>query len=139
MALIRLIHRDHYNAKKGRFQDLAFKNSRDGSGISVVDCDCADGVSVNICSHVERYYPAYRTPTIFWTIREARLPDEFEAAEEPSNTGDACHRNLKGISANEADKIRKAITVDECSICDDGAVRDLNEDDLPPNPYPPSP
>jgi hypothetical protein len=137
MALIRLIHRDHYNAKKGRFQDLAFKNSRDGSGISVVDCDCVDAADANSCSHVDRYYPAYRTPTIFWTIPRERLPEECDIAEEISNTGDECHRNLKGISANDADRIRKTIAVEQCSICDDGKVRELTLDDLPPNPFPP--
>ena len=134
MAFIRLIHRSDYNWRTGRFQDIAFKRPRGSTGISVIEHDCAIDASGSVCRHVEIFYPKHGSPTIFWPIPEDVLPQESRFEAELSDTGDNCHYNLVDISLGQADKVRKGIKVEECSICnDDGTIRQLTLDDLPPN------
>ena len=131
MPFVRLIHREHYNARKRRFLDLAFKNSKDGTGISTVEYDCAVRASVTFCQHAPTYYPSYASPTIFWPIPEGIFPNE-SYVQETSTTGDDCHHNIKHISPGDADRIRKTIRVGDCRICDGtGAERQLTLADLP--------
>jgi hypothetical protein len=80
MEFIRIIHRDHYDPDRGRFQSLAFKPSRDGSGISVIDVNCILQIGLSICEHIGKYYQsvAGSTPHIFWNINSKMLPEKCE-------------------------------------------------------------
>src|ERR1051326_2210471 len=136
MAFIRLIHRDHYDATRGCFQDFAFKAPRRGTGISIIDYDCAIRVSGSICRHVDTFYPKFGSPTIFWPIPLDAFP-AANAIAELSDTGDGCHHNITNMTDGEARRIRKGIKVEDCFICNaDGTTRQLTPADLPPNPYP---
>ena len=134
MPFVRLIHRDHYDPNKGYFQDFAFKAPRRGLGISVVERDCANGLSTSICEHITTRYPPFASPPIFWQLPDGLYPIDRFAPD--ASEGDPCHYNIEPISAGHTERIRKAIRVDDCETCEGERVRPLTLADLPPNPYP---
>ena len=133
MPFVRLIHRDFYDENRGYFQDFAFKAPRGGLGISVVERDCATRLSTSICQHIITHYPRFASPPIFW-----QLPDGLYASDRitpDASGGDPCHHNINPESAGHTDRIRKSIRVDDCEMCENGTIRPLTLNDLPPNPY----
>src|SRR4051812_40177815 len=105
MELVLLIHIRHWDSEKKRFRSEAFEPSSDGSGISVVDATCARESSGSICDHARKYYPSVSSePPIFWQFHFPGDPWPTSVAldESPSDSGDHCHRNLRGIAKKPA-------------------------------------
>src|SRR3989344_1738514 len=102
MDLLRLIPRNWYDQTKKRFQDWAFKNSTDGSGISVIDPSCIEDKGRPVCEHIRAFYPTFGNPPIFWEFSTGILPGGFTLSNDPSPSGDDCHRNIRDVSSNKA-------------------------------------
>lgn len=111
MEVIRLIHHKHYDPDSKRFRSLAFRNSSNDGGISVVDIECIVRQIQNeetVCDHVLKFYPNIAgQPIIYWIIRTRNIEKEnpdinLKLEEKESHTGDICHINIKGLSNNKA-------------------------------------
>ena len=117
MEVIRLLHIRDYDPQFGRFRSEVFRNSSDGSGISVFTLVCAIGASGSGCEHARRFYPTrYVEPPIFWLINMTELPN-CDLIQKTSSSGDACHHNLVGLSDNAARRFFKAHDVGSYFIC----------------------
>src|SRR5947209_6596898 len=117
MGFIRLIHQQHYDPEQKRFKSLAFKPSSDGSGISVINTDCALQNSPTICAHIHRYYrETAGTPPIFWDI-PTEILELCQFVQQIGSTGDECHYNLTGLTEREARTIFKSIRLLDFHIC----------------------
>src|SRR5258708_24572713 len=117
------IHPRDFSVPKGRFTSVAFQPSDDGSGISVIHCECAIQTSGSICEHLERFYANQtKTPGIYWPI-PGSLPDGCLACPEVSTTGDECHHNIINLDRKEARAFFNTNALDTFRICgDDGPV-----------------
>src|SRR5258708_6328817 len=108
MGYIRFVNLRYYDAKLGRFQSLAFRNSNNDGGISVVDRECSQRASPGICEHIEKFYKKVAgSPAAFWEIPPELLHEGCSFDPEPSDTGDNCHYNLMGMTDNQAKAILK--------------------------------
>ena len=105
MDAIRLLHPRHYSSQLGRFKSLAFKPSSDGSGISIIDCECILNTDLSICGHIRKYHKnTAGEPPIYWRFNIDILPDSHELEQKDSPSGDKCHYNIKGINRKSARK-----------------------------------
>jgi hypothetical protein len=143
MEVTRILDLFHFSGVRGRFIDLAFKNSSrldtdpptpDGlGGISVVEtpCACPNRECQCVCRHIAQFYGnLVDDPYGFWWFDTAILnppepnPNGWRAPEivnKASDSGDECHRNIHHIDPKRADKIRKAIPLDDVRLCINGA------------------
>jgi hypothetical protein len=97
----------------------------------VVEHECALRVSGSVCRHVEAFYPKHKSPTIFWELPDEVIPNQCECIQVPSDSGDDCHYDIKGLTDPQTRQISKAISIEQCSICDEaGNPRPLTLDDL---------
>lgn len=133
MPFIRLLNvSHHYDARRRRFASLAFRPSSDGSGISVVERDCAEEHSGTICSHIRTHYASTAgTPVVFWAIPQEQIPDECNFVHSVSGTDLWCHYDLTGWKKSHAEKTIKRVPIEDAQICTDDGVRALSFDDLP--------
>jgi hypothetical protein len=132
MELILLLHISQYDANCGRFTSDSFKeSSREyGGGISVVDRDCAVAKSDSICAHIRRFYSGItQEPPIFWFFDSSILRGS-ELENEPSTTGDLCHRNIRNFPRKEARRIFRAQDMFTFKICAPEGIRNLTSEDL---------
>ena len=109
---------------------MAFKSKSDG--ISIFDAECGVRASGSICAHIARYYPqGFEEPIIFWQFSsgEILLPDAT-IEQKTSESGDACHHNITGLSRPASKKIIYGVSINYCSICEDGNIRSLTPEDL---------
>jgi hypothetical protein len=142
MEVTRILDLTHFSGIRGRFIDLAFKNSSrldtdsptpDGlGGISVFEtlCACPDGACACICKHIATYYGTLvDDPCAFWTFDLSLLdppnpnPKGFKAPDvisTQSPTGDDCHRNIHNVEPKRADGIRKNIPLGNVTLCING-------------------
>lgn len=133
MEAIRLLHRRHYDYRRRRFTSVAFKNTGEDPGISIIDYECILNTSNSICSHIREYYQ--RTagePPIYWRFNTEILPAEIELEQEDSLSGDKCHYNIKGLHDKEARKFFKKYN-DKLHLfktCQDDSSVELKEEDL---------
>lgn len=126
MEYIRVIHRRHYDRRRKKFQSLAFKNSSNGGGISVIGKECILQRSSTICGHISEYYARIASePPIFWEVDEQILPSTCNIVQQESNTGDLCHHNIYGVSDKEARNIIKNVPVQDFKICKGLRYRNL--------------
>src|SRR5271157_6284194 len=103
MQYIRFISRKHWDRNRRRFTSLAFKPSTTNRGISVVEHECLSALSYSVCAHIRRFYAAVAgEPPIFWQFSFEILPETVHIEITPSNTGDGCHRDLMGLSDDQA-------------------------------------
>jgi hypothetical protein len=133
MDAIRLLHRRHYDYRRRRFTSVAFKNSGENPGISIIDCDCILNNSNSICSHIRKFYQ--RTagePPIYWRFNTELLPNKIELEQENSASGDECHYNIRGLSDREARKFFKSYNqkLNLFKTCKNGNSVELEEEDL---------
>ena len=136
MDYIRLLPRQHWDARKGRFISLAFKPSSIGGGISVIAVDCAEERSGSICRHIKHYHPSQPSESvIFWRISTELWKHQglrFERTPVPD--GDPCHADITGIDVGTARDLFKEIARDngisKFEICSDGVPRQLERKDL---------
>jgi len=131
MGFLRLIHHIHFDHDTGKFKSLAFKNSGDGSGISLVEKECAINASPTICGHIHRYYPnVVGEPAIFWHVPEG-ITSTCKLEQKTSSTGDICHHNMKGLSDPDARRAIKDVPLNEMMVCENGTYRPLTLSDIP--------
>ena len=134
MELIRLVPKQHFDRTKRRFNRLAFRNSSDGSGISVIASECIERLSPSICWHIRYFYSEVsRGPAIFWRFAAEILPTGCRLEQQDSATGDVCHYNIVNLSDGEARQLfqRYASDLAAFQLCEaDGAARPVAEDDL---------
>jgi len=132
MGFLRLIHAKHYARHKGRFSSLALKNSSDGSGISVIEGECAEQSSGTICAHIaERYPTVVGDPIIYWPIPNDLIPDGC-VIERAAGDGDDCHYNVRGWEDHAAGNQVKALRIEnnDFMVCAEDGPRHLSFDDL---------
>jgi hypothetical protein len=89
--------------------------------------------SGTICDHIRAFYPQrFPEPIVFWEFdSEQSLPSHATLVQKDSESGDSCHYNIQGISINESKRIIYAVPVNNCSVCDNGIIRQLTLEDLP--------
>ena len=70
------VHPGDYDFDRGKFNDLAFKNSTAGGGLSIFDTECAKRTSVTICAHIRIFYPLLtgEPPVSLVSCRKLRSP-----------------------------------------------------------------
>lgn len=118
MEYVRLLSNLHWDPKLNEFSSLAFKNSSDGSGISVINSQCAVQESKDFCSHVVKYYPVLSDAWLFKFEDEFIIGIESNAKFIPDDSeGDKCHYNLKGIKDKAARSIVKKLKIDDLPKC----------------------
>jgi hypothetical protein len=66
------------------------------------------------CTHIITYYPSTvkRTPFVYWIFNTTLLEKDFEKDDvylvnTPSESGDDCHMDIKGISKKRARRFAK--------------------------------
>ena len=130
---ISLLPPEHYDAKKGRYTRLAFKNSA-GGGVSVIAVDCALATSGSLCAHIARFYPRRLKgdPPAFWRFRAPELASGSVLAQSPSASGDMCHHDIIGMSDNDCSRLLKTRSTKHLEICDANGLRAMAASDLPP-------
>ena len=133
MEFIRPVHPKHYSRNRKRFESVAFQNSSDGSGISVISSSCIKRKNKNICGHIEKYYssPLTGDPIIFWKINSDTLPTSCRFVQSPSTTGDECHHNIENLSDNEARRMIIRQFPSNFRLCHGHRVTRFNERSLP--------
>jgi hypothetical protein len=110
---------------------MAFRNSSNDGGISVISSPCVIELTGNVCDHIRRYYPTVGGhPIIFWEFEENILPEGYSLEKETSDSGDVCHHNIKGVSDSQAGKIIKGLSVEEFSHCNNSHVIQFNPEIL---------
>jgi hypothetical protein len=132
MEFIRLVHPTNYDPNTGRFSDLEFKGkSSDGSGMSLVQWDCANEKSGVICQHVaDHYSDVAGTPVVFLKIREEDFPANVTLHPSPEfhPTNDECHWDARTQNDRKLKDLRKR-PVTDYFICENGIVRPVTTDD----------
>ena len=112
MEFIRALHWRKYKTKVKRFQSDIFKNLN--GAISIIDKECIDATGEEVCRHLELHYQTVvkGIPFAFWVIRSQDLETHFAAGNfsitrEVSESGDECHRNLRGVQDKDSRKFQK--------------------------------
>ena len=136
MRYIRVIHPKHFDAEGGRINELAFKNSKDGSGISCFELGCAIAISGSACRHIETFYPApiSGNPIVYWVIPDDAVFANCQWDPETSLSGDKCHRNLKGIGSSASQRFFRKQPLSAFTVCDGQIPRQLQASDLAARP-----
>ena len=71
-------------------------------------CCVECGEQPSLCIHVEQFYSKITgTPIVVWYLDKSIIDEEITLEEEPSDTGDICHRNIKGLSKGAARRFAK--------------------------------
>ena len=95
MAFFRLLHLRDWDEDMGRFSDVGFIHSGDGTGVSVVLKQCTEAAALEtgdgVATRLAAYYPTF-VPIVVWIIHET--PDGVNIVDVPSDTGDECHKGL---------------------------------------------
>lgn len=132
MALLKILHPKEFDSELSRFRSSCFHNSSDGTGISLVDCDCIQqqpGRS-GACSHIGHFYPHITgEPIAFWRIDPVKFPLGTDIKHTLSDTGDICHRELMGLSDNQSSKFfKRNCKPEDIYICENGQPRACTSD-----------
>ena len=126
-----------YEPGKGRFRSECMENSSDDSGLSVVSLPCVSNKASNPCDHGRAYYPniAGDAP-IFFVFVPSEIFGECSLEEVPSDSGDDCHRNLKGVSDKQAKKLMQNklpvgnVNFSQFKICAQDGIRAITQADI---------
>lgn len=134
MELVRLLSHRHFDPRKARFNSLAFKNTGQEPGISVINSDCIRATGASICEHIKTYYSGLAgEPAIYWVFSSETLPDGHTLEQETSSTGDICHYNIRGVPDAVARQWFKGYSSDlsNFQVCTpNGSSRILQRDDI---------
>jgi hypothetical protein len=141
MDYIRWLHQDEFLHNHGRFPSTVFRNL--GGSLSLVDSECVAANGISICDHARKYYRDTNTvgePPIFWRFDGEILPNPRCVEEQPTKSGDKCHRNIYGITDKVLQKLfkwsdqsrTKLRELSEFTICAESGARPLTLDDLTP-------
>src|SRR5215210_256921 len=125
MGFVRVLHHHHFDLRHGRIVSYAFKNSSDGSGISVIDAECADLESGSVCQHIARYYPGQTdVPAFFWRIPDGTLPapPACRAVQRDSASGDRCHFDLQGLTDRQSGRLIKNAGRGDLRLCTESGI-----------------
>src|SRR5438552_10216559 len=110
MEYIRLIHWRYWDRRKKNFQSLAFQNSSESKAVSVVDRECTERHEREICTRLNGFYAKYSPCFAIWIFDAELLPEGAKFTSEPSDSGDECHRNLRGLTNSQAQNFFKRHT-----------------------------
>src|SRR6266496_5008346 len=110
MEYIRLVHWRYWDKRRKNFQTLAFQNSSESKAVSVVDKECTERDGRDICTRLNRFYAKYSPCFAVWIFDARLLPEGAEFTDERSDSGDECHRNLRGLSDSQAKSFFKRHT-----------------------------
>lgn len=134
MEGIRILNKRHYDRRLQRFTSLAFNNTGDNPGISIISRECILLAGRTICEHIRKYYGGTASePPIFWCFTTEILPTGYRLEQEDSLSGDTCHYNIKGLSDKQAKKLfmKFAEKLEAFRIChNDGSHRTLARKDV---------
>ena len=134
MAYIRVIHKNHYDARKGRFTSVAFSPSSSNGGVSVIGANCVHESGRTYCAHVHEFYSIVAgTPAIFIKLNQNDIPDGCQFVSTP--TDDPCHFDIMGFEKNQAKRFARALfkntPLNMFRICsDEDGERELRIEDL---------
>src|SRR6266568_8714955 len=118
MEAIRLVHLRHFDPKRRRFTSVAFKNSSKGGGVSIIERECALRTSASVCHHIATFYREIAGyPAIFWLFDTEILPSSTQLDNVPSDSGDDCHYNIRGVSDDTLRDIFVAVPISAFSVC----------------------
>ena len=133
MEYVRFLHPKHFDPQQSRFKSLAFRNSSNGGGCSIVQLACIDASGESICSHARTYYSSdiRGEPPIFWILEEDILPSGYRLEQTTSRSGDICHYDLHDVDNSALKALLRAKRLDDFLICDNGNHRPLRREDLP--------
>ena len=76
-----------------------------------------------LCQHIAQYYPPpiVGEPITYWEIPTDQLPGQTTIIATPSDTGDVCHRELKGLSNNQRIRFfKQQYRSEDVRVCQDG-------------------
>jgi len=124
MQYIVLVHPKHYDHRDGRFVDMAFKSSNDGSGASIVLEECGITKSGSLCDHIRHYYPGIGgEPPVFWRFDDSALTEPCVIEQVDGPNGDKCHYEIKSKTSRKAlnKSLRshsKGWEISDLTICD---------------------
>ena len=134
MGFVRLVHPRHYDGRKGKFIDLAFRPQSNAAGVSGVSCfeqDCAVSSSGSICEHISKFYGGLaHSPAVFWLFAQSDLPQGSSLTQSTEDNGDHCHYNVVGISGTAARKVPLSWQVTDLMVCDSAGFKPLTLDVL---------
>ena len=123
--VVRLLHPEQFSKRDRRFKSTAFRQSSDG-GIFSFDRDCAYGQSKSECAHIERYYKDVAGyPPVVWYIDIDELPPECGLTDEPSTSGDPCHRNIRRLTRGQSRKMIIDLDLTSLRFCDGDTLKPL--------------
>ncbi len=134
MQYIRLLHWQYWDKRKQNFQSLAFQNSSTSKAVSLVERECSEQLSQGqLCARLNQFYAKYSPCFAVWIFDDELLAEGLYLTNEPSYSGDECHRNLRGLSNNEAQSFFKTQTrpdtLDKISYCtSDGMPEPLTQE-----------
>jgi len=91
-----------------------------------------------VCAHVDTFYQStVSSPTIYWLIQEKtlRVADGFgavEIVECPSDKGDTCHYDIRGVSEKKSENFAKAYCKSPAiRVCINGEASIISEQEYP--------
>ena len=139
MEVVRWLHRNRFDPRKNRFDRVAFRNSGNGGGVSISECDCVYKLGYaagsEICEHAREAYlkrgiRAVSDPPIYWKFDTSCLPDGSLIIPDPTGY-DPCHSNIMHISDDDCSSLLKSKTLSDFRICGENGPRELLRSDLP--------
>ena len=116
MRAIRLLKLNEYISDEKRFSSNSFRNSSDGSGISIISVDCIIQSGTQICVHLQTYYSNNGNEIIFWEFDTNQTSNSYNLIQCQGTTGDPYHYNLTDLSNGGARRFFKANCPDLSSI-----------------------
>ena len=141
MQLIRLLRHNYVHPVENRFVSEAFKNyggaGKADGGFSVVEWECVERMGKSVCAHLGQYYPGFSRDgkTFFFRFDSSLLPPGHSLVQTPSDTGDDCHHDIRGVSDKTLKSwFKKAFPgIESFLVCaETGEIRPMTEADLLP-------
>jgi hypothetical protein len=130
MEYFRVLHARHFDSRRREFKSLAFRNSSDGTGVSVIQRECIDQHGHSWCEHIRVHYRTVASdPPIFWCLKCSVLPHGHRLVNDDSD-GDECHYVIDGVSDAELKNLLKSVDLHQLLICRNGIHENLTDDDI---------
>lgn len=100
--------------------------------MSTFELECAVAASGVVCQHIAEFYPHVAgDPAVFCQINDDELPQGFGVEITPSDTNDACHREIIDVSNGALKRgLRNKRHWSNFFICTEAGSRPLAEGDF---------
>ena len=79
-------------------------------------------IGTPLCEHIAHYYPGIiGEPIFYWEVPADQIPAETHIVATPSDTGDTCHRELRGLTAKQSKKFfqQQRLRFENFRVCQD--------------------